>query len=189
LSWPLIGAALFASNISTIHLVGLASAGFADGIVQGNFEWLAAPLLVLLGLVFAPFYFKNKITTLPEFLERRYNGTARSLLAFLAIMGALFMHIGISLYAGAVVFENFFGINIWVSIGLISLVTSIYTIVGGLKSVVVTETIQTVILIAGSAILTILAFMALPEHGIYSYADLQAAVKPDQLDLLRSAES
>src|SRR5699024_1029980 len=104
LSWPLIGAALFASNISTIHQVGLASAGFADGIVQGNFEWLAAPLLVLLGLVFAPFYFKNKITTLPEFLERRYNGTARSLLAFLAIMGALFMHIGISLYAGAVVF-------------------------------------------------------------------------------------
>lgn len=189
LSWPLIGAALFASNISTIHLVGLASAGFQDGIVQGNFEWLAAPLLVILGLIFAPFYFNNKISTLPEFLEKRYNGLARSLLAFLAIMGALFMHIGISLYAGAVVFENFFGINIWISIGLISLVTSIYTVLGGLKSVVVTETIQTVILIIGAAILTVLAFAALPEHGIHSYAELKAAARPDQLDLLRTAES
>ena len=97
LKWPMIGAALFASNISTIHLVGLASAGFSDGMVQGNFEWMATFILILLGLVFAPFYFKNKISTLPEFLERRYNATARSLLAFLAIVGALFMHIGISL--------------------------------------------------------------------------------------------
>jgi len=105
LNWAFVGAALFASNISTIHLVGLAAAGYRDGMVQGNFEWMAAFLLILLGLVFAPFYFKNKISTLPEFLEKRYGGASRSLLAFLAIIGALFMHIGISLFAGCVVLE------------------------------------------------------------------------------------
>jgi SSS family solute:Na+ symporter len=189
LNWVYVGAALFASNISTIHMVGLAAAGFSDGIVQGNFEWLAPFLLILLGLVFAPFYFKNRISTLPEFLERRYNGLARSLLAFLALMGALFMHIGISLYAGAVVFENYFGIDMWISILMIAGITALYTIMGGLKSVVFTETAQTVILIFGGLVLAVMAVLALGHHGIHSLADLRAAVKPGQLTLLRSYES
>ena len=189
LNWVYVGAALFASNISTIHMVGLAAAGYSDGIVQGNFEWLAPFLLILLGLVFAPFYFKNRISTLPEFLERRYNGLARSLLAFLALMGALFMHIGISLYAGAVVFENYFGIDMWISILMIAGITALYTILGGLKSVVFTETAQTVILIFGGMVLAVMAVLALSDHGIHSLADLRAAVKPGQLTLLRSYES
>ncbi|MCD6333525.1 MAG: sodium:solute symporter, partial [Bacteroidales bacterium] len=189
LNWAFIGAALFASNISTIHMVGLAAAGYRDGMVQGNFEWMAAFLLILLGLVFAPFYFKNKISTLPEFLERRYSGSSRSMLAFLAIVGALFMHIGISLYAGAVVFENFFGINQWVSIIIISVITSIYTILGGLKSVVITESIQTIILIIGAGVMAVMAILALPDKGIHTLSELKAALQPDQLVLLRSAKS
>lgn len=189
LNWAVVGAALFASNISTIHLVGLAAAGYRDGMVQGNFEWMAAFLLIVLGLIFAPFYFKNKISTLPEFLERRYSGASRSFLAFLALVGALFMHIGISLYAGAVVFENFFGIDKWFSIILISVITSVYTVLGGLKSVVVTETIQTVILILGASVMAIIAIFALPDKGITTFAELKEALRPDQLVLLRSAES
>ena len=103
LKWPVIGAALFASNISTIHLVGLAASGYNEGLVWGNFEWLASITLILLALVFAPFYFKSKISTLPEFMEKRYGSGARTLLAIIAIIGALFVHIGLSLYAGAVV--------------------------------------------------------------------------------------
>ncbi|MCK5684990.1 sodium:glucose symporter, partial [bacterium] len=76
LKWPVIGAALFASNISTIHLVGLAASGFNEGLVWGNFEWLASITLILLALVFAPFYFKSKISTLPEFMEKRYGSGA-----------------------------------------------------------------------------------------------------------------
>lgn len=189
LNWAFVGAALFASNISTIHMVGLAAAGYQDGMVQGNFEWMAAFILILLGLVFAPFYFKNRISTLPEFLEKRYSPISRSLLAFLAIMGALFMHIGISLYAGAVVFHSFFGINIYISIVLISIITSVYTILGGLKSVVITETIQTVILIIGASAMAIIAMMKLPDFGVHSLADLKVALKPDQMNLLRSYES
>lgn len=187
LKWPVIGAALFASNISTVHLVGLAASGFDDGLVWGNFEWMAVFTLILLSLVFAPFYYKNKISTLPEFLEKRYNALARTCLAFLALLGALFMHIGVSLYAGAVVFEHFFGINVYVSILVISFITAIYTVIGGLQSVVITETIQTVILVGGAIILTVFGFMALPEHGIHSWTDLQAAAKPEQLSIVPSA--
>jgi SSS family solute:Na+ symporter len=188
LNWMVVGAALFASNISTIHLVGLAASGFNEGLVWGNFEWMASFTLILLGLIFAPFYFKSKIKTLPEFLEKRYNSSVRSFLAFMGIIGALFVHIGMSLYAGAVVFETFFGINVYVSIIIISVLTGIYTIVGGLKAVVVTETLQTFILIIGSLTLTIFAFYALRDAGISSLDEFKAAVKPEQLSMLRSDE-
>jgi SSS family solute:Na+ symporter len=177
---------LFASNISTIHLVGLAASGYTDGLVWGNFEWMAVFILIVLGLIFAPFYHKTQISTLPEFLEKRYNSISRTFLAFFALIGALFMHIGVSLYAGAVVFEHFFGINVYVSILIISAITTVYTVIGGLQSVVITETIQTVILIGGAVILTIYAFMALPEQGIESWAALKAAAKPEQLSIIPS---
>src|SRR5210317_1824318 len=166
LGWVMVGAALFASNISTIHLVGLAASGYNEGLVWGNFEWLASITLIMLGLIFAPFYFKSKISTLPEFLEKRYDSRSRTVMAFIAIIGALFVHIGMSLYAGAVVFETFFGINVITSILVISVITTIYTVLGGLKAVVVTESVQTVILILGAMVLTGFAMAALPEHGV-----------------------
>ena len=189
LKWGVIGAALFASNISTIHLVGLAASGYNEGLVWGNFEWAAAFTLIILSLFFAPFYFRNRIETLPEYLERRFNATARSFLAFMAILGALFIHIGMSLYAGATVFEQFFGIDVLTSILIISIVTGIYTVLGGLKAVVVTETIQTVLLIGGSILITVLAILALPEHGIHTLAEFEAKLKPRQLEMIWSDNS
>lgn len=189
LKWPMIGAALFASNISTIHLVGLAASGYNEGLVWGNFEWLAAITLILLGLVFAPFYFKSRISTLPEFLEMRYGSESRTVLAFIAIIGALFVHIGMSLYAGAIVFNIFFGIDVMVSIILISFITTLYTVLGGLKAVVVTESIQTVILLAGALALTIIGVLALPDNGIHTLAEFKAQLKPGQLSMLHTKES
>ena len=87
LSWVTVGLALFATNISTVHLIGLASSGFSDGMVVGNFEWLAPFMLILLGLVFAPFYFRTKVATLPEYLEGRYGPGSRTFLAFMAVIG------------------------------------------------------------------------------------------------------
>jgi len=107
LPWGIVGAALFASNISTIHLVGLTASGYNEGLVWGNFEWMASFTLILLSLIFAPFYFRKRISTLPEFLERRYSPASRSFLAFMAIVAALFIHIGMSLYAGAAVLNGF----------------------------------------------------------------------------------
>ena len=189
LSWGVIGAALFASNISSIHLVGLAASGYNEGLVWGNFEWMASFTLILLGLVFAPFYFKTQISTLPEFLEKRYSSASRSFLAFMGILAALFIHIGMSIYAGAAVFEQFFGINVFTSIVIISIITGIYTILGGLKAVVVTETIQAGVLILGSVLVTVFACLALPSHGIHSVAEFKAALRPGQLDMLQTHSS
>jgi SSS family solute:Na+ symporter len=189
LRWGMVGAALFASNISTIHLVGLAASGYNEGLVWGNFEWMAIFTLILLGLVFAPFYFKSRISTLPEFLERRFGPGSRMVLAFMAIVAALFIHIGMSLYAGAAVFKQFFGIDVVTSIFIISVITAIYTVLGGLKAVVVTETIQTAILVLGAVAVTLFAIFALPDQGIHNLSQLKAAVKPEQLSMLQTDNS
>lgn len=186
LKWPLIGTALFAANISTIHMVGLAGQGFSDGLVWGNFEWSAPFLLIVLGLIFAPFYFKTNISTLPEFLERRYDRSSRTMLAVISLFTALFLHIGVSLYAGALVFENFFGIEKYTAIISIAIATLIYSIIGGLRAVVLTEALQSGILIIGAGIMTILAMMMLPDHGVTSFAELKAALKPDQLSMIHT---
>ena len=189
LKWLVVGAALFASNISTIHIVGLAASGYNDGLVWGNFEWMAVFTLILLGLIFAPFYIKTRIATLPEFLEKRYGSASRTFLAFMGILAALFIHMGMSLYAGAVVFESFFGISVIHSILLISVITTIYTVVGGLKAVMVTESVQTVILIAGAVLVTVFGIFALPEHGINTFAAFKAAAKEGQLSMLHTSGS
>jgi len=186
LGWFSVGAALFASNISTIHLVGLAASGADVGLVIGNFEWMASFCLIILGLVFAPFYFKSRISTLPEYLEKRYSPQARTFLAFVAIAGALLIHIGISLFAGAKLFHSFLGVNITHAILIISVVTVIYTALGGLKAVVVTETIQTFLLLGGAILVTVLGITHLPECGIHSIADFKAQIKPHQMGMIHS---
>ncbi len=184
LGWFSIGAALFASNISTIHLVGLAASGAKEGLVIGNFEWMASFCLIVLGLVFAPFYFRSRITTLPEFLERRYGSAARTVLALIGIAGALLIHIGISLFAAAKLFESFLGVGVITSILVISSVTVVYTVLGGLKGVVVTETIQSFLLLGGAVLVTVLGLDYLSGAGIRDVASFRAELPPDQLSMI-----
>ena len=186
LGWFTIGGALFASNISTIHLVGLAADGARVGLVVGNFEWMASFCLIALALFFAPFYFRSGISTLPEFLERRYSPTARTFLAAIAIFGALMIHIGISLFAGAKLFEAFLGIPVIWSILIISVVTVIYTVLGGLKAVVITETIQTFLLLGGAVLITVLGILHLPEVGVHDYAGFKERIQPEQMNMIHS---
>jgi len=186
LGWPMIGLSLFATNISTVHLVGLASAGYKDGLVYGNFEWLAAFCLILLGLVFAPFYFRSRVATLPEYLEKRFSSGSRTMLAVMAVFGALFIHIGVSLYAGAAIIERLFNLDAMVSILIISAATAIYTVVGGLLAVVVTEAVQTVLLLAGALIITVLGIIALGDAGVTDWSGLAAATKPNQLSMVHA---
>jgi len=184
LRWPIIGAALFTANISTIHLVGLAADGYRVGLVVGNFEWMASFCLILLGLVFVPFYFRNRLDTLPEYLEKRYSTSSRMVVACIMIVSALLIHIGMSLFAGAKVLEYFFGWNTYLSIIGIATITAVYTVIGGLRAVVVTDAIQAVLLLVGALILTALAVFKLPEVGIDSFAELKEAVKPGQMSML-----
>ncbi len=190
LRWPMIGLALFATNISTIHLVSFAQNGYTSGLTYGNFEWMAAFTLVILSLFFAPFYLRSKVPTLPDFMQKRFSRGSRDYLAILSIFSAIVVHIGFSLHTGAIVLEgtvlqslgipqpeNYHGLTILVMCG----VTAIYTIVGGLLAVVVTESIQTVVLLVGSFCITLIGF-----HMIGGWSELKASVHPVNLSMLRA---
>jgi len=158
LRWPAIGLALFATNISTVHLVSLAQSGFDTGLLNGNFEWMVAFTLILLALFFVPFYLKSGVATLPDFLERRYDRASRDWLTFISILSAIVIHIAFSMLAGGIVLRTLFGFNMYLSITVICVITGIYTILGGLRAVVVTESIQTIVLLAGAFIISFAAF-------------------------------
>jgi SSS family solute:Na+ symporter len=155
LSWVTIGLALFSTNISALHLVSLAQQGYINGLVYGNFEWMAAFALIALALFFAPFYIKTRVPTLPDFLQRRYGQGCRDFLAVISILNAIFIHIGFSLYAGSLILHALFGIDVWVSVITITVLTGLYAAVGGLTAVVMTESVGTIVLLAGSCLLTV----------------------------------
>ncbi|MCU0748619.1 MAG: sodium/solute symporter [Akkermansiaceae bacterium] len=154
LKWPVIGLALFATNISCVHLVSLAQSGYDTGLLNGNFEWMAAFTLILLGFFFAPFYLKSKVATLPDFLEKRYCRECRDLLAVVSIVAAIIFHIAFPLATGWLILHDIFGIEKWTCIFLMCALTGIYTVVGGLAAVAITETIQTIVLLAGAFVIT-----------------------------------
>ncbi len=161
LRWPVIGLALFATNISCIHLVSLAQSGFDTGLLNGNFEWMAAFTLILLALFFVPFYLRSKVPTLPVFLEKRYNTACRDWLTIISIVSAVIIHIAFSLLAGGIVLETLFGINMYASVTVISVLVAVYTVIGGLRAVVITESIQTIVLVAGAIVITAASWLKL----------------------------
>ncbi len=183
LTWPVIGLALFATNISTIHLVSLAQEGYVNGLAYGNFEWMAAFTLIALSLFFAPFYIRSNVATLPDFLEKRYNRLCRDWLAFISIISAVFIHIGFSLYTGARVLHGLFGIDVLLSIIVVAVLTGLYTIIGGLLAVVLTESLQAIVLLVGAICVTGIAYW---EVG--GWSGLEASVDSVKLTVLRSAE-
>jgi len=187
LGWPTIGLSLFATNISTVHLIGLAADGYRVGLVVGNFECLAAFTLILLGLVFAPIYHRSGVVTLPDFLEQRFSAGSRIVLAIMGVVAALFIHIGMTLYAGSTIMHEFFGIDVFTSVLVISAITTLYTVAGGLKAVVITESIQTVLLIIGSVAITWFAVGALNEQGIDSVAKLRAALPEKHMSMIHES--
>jgi len=202
LRWPLIGMALFATNISTIHLVMLAESGYCSGLLYGNFEWMAGFTLILLSLFFAPFYIRAGVATLPDFIEKRYSRGCRDFLAVLCIFSAVVVHIGFSLYAGARVLEgcllsyylpNPEEYRIWTII-IICGATALYTIIGGLMAVVVTESIQTVVLIGGAICITLLGLYKMGYTGeelgavdqmVAGWASLKDNVHPANFSICR----
>ena len=174
IGWLAIGASLFASNIGSEHLVGLAGTGASSGLAVGHFEWLACLILLLLGWLFVPFYLKSGVYTMPEFLERRYNPAARWYLTTVSIVAYILTKISVTLYAGAIVVREVTGFGMWTSAAAIVIVTGAYTIAGGLRAVIYTEVAQTVILILGALLLTILGL-----NAVGGWDGLRASVPPD----------
>lgn len=169
LAWPVIGLAMFAANISTVHLVSLAEAAYKYGLVFGNYEWMAGFTLILLSLFFAPLYLRSRVATLPDFLERRFNRGCRDVLSVISLFSAIVIHMGVALYTAAWVLRGIldlspeakiFGIDaLMLFIIVLGLLTGIYTMLGGLLAVVWTESVQTVLLLVGAVVITVTGYL------------------------------
>ena len=181
--WLAVAASLFASNIGSEHLVGLAGTGAASGFAVGHFEWLACLILLLLGWVFVPFYLRSGVYTMPEFLERRYNAAARWYLATVSIIGYVLTKISVTLFAGAIVIQELTGLSIWTGAAAVVVMTGLYTVTGGLRAVIYTEVLQTVVLIVGSAALV---FIGLDAVG--GWSGLTARMPPEFFSMWKSAD-
>lgn len=166
-TWIAIGASLFASNIGSEHLIGLAGAGASSGMAMAHWE-IQGWMILILGWVFVPFYSRSMVYTMPEFLERRYNPASRTILSVISLISYVMTKVAVTVYAGGLVFQQVFGIDtlwgidfFWIAaIGLV-VITALYTIVGGMKSVLYTSIVQTPILLIGSLIILVLGLKAL----------------------------
>jgi len=184
LGWFIVGASIFASNIGSEHLVGLAGSGATDGVAMAHYE-LHAWCLLVLGWVMVPFYLRSKVFTMPEFLEKRFSPSARTVLSLISLVAYVLTKIAVGIFAGGIVFSvllpdiNLLGLDsFWIGSILVIVLTGLYTILGGLKAVAYTETLQTIILIFGSILVTIFGLKALG-----GWSELRAICGSDMFNL------
>ncbi|MDR2676348.1 MAG: sodium:solute symporter [Opitutaceae bacterium] len=179
IGWFVVGCSLFASNIGSEHIVGLAGSGASNGMAQAHWE-LHAWVMILFAWVFVPFYYRAGVFTMPEFLERRFNAKTRWVLSIVSLIAYVFTKVAVTVYAGALVFQTLlpdtFGSPenaFWVGAFVTVVLTGIYTVLGGLRAVVYTEVAQTFVLLLGSFIISWVGLRALG-----GWDELVATIKP-----------
>ncbi|XP_015685153.1 sodium/glucose cotransporter 2-like, partial [Protobothrops mucrosquamatus] len=156
--WP-IGASLFASNIGSGHFVGLAGTGAANGLAVAGFEWNAIFFVLLLGWFFVPVYLSAEVITMPQYLKKRFGGQRiRLYLSILSLFMYIFTKISVDMFSGAVFIQQALGWNIYLAVIALLIITTIYTMTGGLAALMYTDTVQTFVMIGGAFVLMGFAF-------------------------------
>ena len=184
MSWPVIGSALLASNISSTTLVGLAGAAFASGIAVYNYEWMATVVLAFFCVFFLPFLLRSQVYTLPEYLERRYSRASRTYFSGLTIFLNIVVDTAGALYGGALMLSLVLpDVPLWQIVVGLALSAGVYTVLGGLRAVIYTETLQAIIL-GGAAV--VIAWFAFDKAGGWDH--VMASVDPEKLSLVRPAD-
>jgi SSS family solute:Na+ symporter len=158
LKWWQIGFSIFSANAGPMMLIGFAGVGFSHGIVGSNFELLAWIFLMLLSMVFLPYYLKAKISTIPQFLLIRFGKRSYNFLVIYSLISILVVWLGSALYAGGLLISGIFGCSLFMAIVVIAVVATSFTAIGGLKAVVRTGVFQSIIIIVSSILLTVLGF-------------------------------
>lgn len=177
-----VGFSLYAANVSSDTLIGLPGAAYATGISVANYEWMAGLVLIFTAVFVLPMILRARVTTMPEWMERRFDPRMRKYLAAVTLFLSVVLDTAASLYAGSVVVMTFIpGFSLWEMCAIVATFTAIYTATGGLRAVVYTDVMQTVVLLGGSIVLATLVF----GHFDYSWANVKAAVDPDKLRLLQ----
>jgi SSS family solute:Na+ symporter len=184
LTWPLIGFSIFATNVSPNMLIGYYGVAYSTGIVVSNFEWMAWPFLLLLGMVFVPHYLGTKISTMPQFLEVRFGKRCHTFLSYYSLFAILFIWIGAALFAGGKIISQVVEVDFITAVVIIGGIATSYTAIGGLKAVVRTDVFQSVLIIVASIVLSIIAF-----NKIGGLDNLIAAVPEERWHLFRGSDS
>ncbi len=182
--WGLVGLSLFASNISSTTIIGLTGSAYAVGIVDSVYEWMSGIPLIIAALVFIPLYLRSKITTIPEFLEKRFDRRSQLFFSATSIIMTIMVETAGALYAGALVLETFFPSlagNMWITTTILAVVAGIYTASGGLKAVVYTDAIQAIILIVGCSIMTYMLFAEMD----FDWAKVLSVAPEDHFSVVR----
>jgi len=182
LGWFAIGASLFASNIGSEHLIGLAGSGASGDFPAAQFEIIASIILLVLGWLFVPFYLKSGVFTMPEFLEKRYDSWSRGYLSWVSIVAYILTKISVTIAAGGIIFTTLMGINFWTGALFVVLATGLYTVLGGLKAVVYTDMVQMFLFLGGSLALTWFGL-----HAVGGWSEVRAVTSPEALSLWRPA--
>ena len=184
-TWGLIGLSLFASNISSSTIIGLSGAAYSTGVVQSVYEWLSGVPLLIAAVFFIPLYLRARITTIPEFLELRFDSRSRNFFSAMTIFMSVVVEMAGGLYAGALVLQTFFpNLVLWQTTLILAFIAGIYTAFGGLKAVVITDAIQAVILIVGCSVMTYLLYQQMD----FSWEKVVASVPEGHLSMVRPAD-
>ena len=179
--WFVVGASIFASNIGSEHVVGLAGAGASDKLPMLIYE-IHAWIVLILGWVFLPFYQRAGVFTMPEFLEKRFDSRLRWILSVFSIVAYVLTKISVTIYAGGIVVSALLGIDFWTGAIATVILTGLYTVLGGMRAVVYTETLQALVLIVGAGVLT---YIGLDRVG--GWESMKATVTPEYLNMWRPA--
>lgn len=167
LKWYQIGFSMWGTNVGPSMLIASASAGFATGIVSGNYAWYAFIFIGLLAFVFAPRYLGEKISTLPEFMGKRFGQSTRNMLAWYTIVTILISWLALTLFAGGILIRQVFGIPMWASALILLGISAFFTMLGGLKAVAYTNVYQMILLIVVSATLTVVGIYYLGNNSFF----------------------
>lgn len=182
IGWFVVGASIFASNIGSEHVVGLAGTGASNKLPLLIYE-IHAWIVLMLGWLFLPFYARSGVFTMPEFLEKRFDARSRWILSVFSIVAYVLTKISVTIYAGGIVVSALLGIDFWTGAIATVVLTGIYTILGGMRAVVYTEALQAVILVVGAATLTIIGL----DH-VGGWNSMRETVTPEYLNMWRSID-
>lgn len=155
LGWANIGLSMWGTNVNPSMMISSAALAYTHGVVGGNFSWYAFPFLMLLAMVFIPHYLNNQVSTMPEFMQRRYSETTRNLLSYYVIFTILISWLGGTLYAGGLLISQVMGWPLWLSVVTLVAIATSFTIAGGLAAVVYTDSFQMIMLIGSATALVI----------------------------------
>ncbi len=180
--WPSVGLSIFGTNVNPSFMIASCSVAYTSGMVAANFDWLAWWFLILLAMVFVPYYLTTGVSTMPEFMHRRFGTATHAYLSWYALFTTMILWLGGSLYTGALLMSQIMDWPLWVAALVLTIVATSFTVAGGLAAVVVTDVFQSVLMIGGALALTVIAFLE-----IGSVESVIAGVPDDYWTLIRPA--